>query len=266
VLRKENRLSVSRAVWTGVAWVNGPVFLLLFLPVWAFGGLVKRGVIDRAYNWMGLLVFLASVCIAWLWWSFTVPRWRLWAYRRVTNIPALKAQAVSNGLTWPDGHWFSRTEIKSKAHARLEAELDPPYTIAPADSHDLEYVRDLSRRNMAPYYTALGWQWDPTLFVASWPTTENYAIEAHDRMIGALRLRPEADAIYISDLQIEPASQGRGAGTFALRFAERVARERGLPRLRLRVFTGSAAVRLYERAGFCKVADEPGKQLFERVL
>jgi GNAT superfamily N-acetyltransferase len=140
------------------------------------------------------------------------------------------------------------------------------FTIVPAATDEVSFAQRVSRENMEKYYTALGRHWDPAAIEASWPATENYSIFAPDGVIGVLRLRPDPDAIYISDLQIATGSQGRGAGTFALSFVERLARERGLPKLRLRVFTGSAAVRLYQRNGFRKVADEPGKQLFERVL
>jgi len=266
MLRTRKTLSIARALWTGMAWVNGPVLALIFLPTWTFGHLVDRGVISRDYNWVGLVLMLVSIGVAWLWWSFSVVRWRLWAFERVVNIQALKNEAVSWGLTWPDGHRFGKTEFKTEEQARREAELDPPHTILPAESDTLEYVRDISRENMKPTYDALGLRWDPAMFGASWPTTENYSIFERGVQVGALRLRPESDAIYISDLQIAAESQGRGAGTFALKFVERTARERGLRRIRLRVFTGSAAVRLYERAGFEKIADEPGKQLFERVF
>lgn len=63
---------------------------------------------------------LGIVC-AWTWWSFNVPRWRVWAYRRVDDITALKRTAISVGLIWPAGSWFEKTEIRSRA---LQAELD----------------------------------------------------------------------------------------------------------------------------------------------
>lgn len=138
--------------------------------------------------------------------------------------------------------------------------------MVPANTDELHFAHRVSRENMEKYYTALGRHWDPAIFEASWPATENYSIFARDVAIGVLRLRPDPGAIYISDLQITSGSQGRGAGTFALAFVERVARDRGLSKIRLRAFIGSAAVRLYQRAGFRKVADEPGKQLFEKVL
>jgi GNAT superfamily N-acetyltransferase len=139
-------------------------------------------------------------------------------------------------------------------------------TIVPAGTTELRFAHDVSRENMEKYYTAAGGSWDPAIFQASWPATENYSIFARDIQVGVLRLRADADAIYISDLQIAPGSQGRGAGTSALAFVERIARERGVGRIRLRAFTGSAAIRLYQRAGFRRIADESGKQLFEREL
>jgi hypothetical protein len=62
--------------------------------------------------------------LVWSWWSVMVPKWHLWAYRRVNDIAKLKAVAVAVGLTWPDGHFFERTELKSSEHAAEERELE----------------------------------------------------------------------------------------------------------------------------------------------
>jgi ribosomal protein S18 acetylase RimI-like enzyme len=140
------------------------------------------------------------------------------------------------------------------------------FVIVPAATDELSFAQRVSRENMEKYYTAGGRSWDPAIFQASWPATENFSILSRDVLIGVLRLRCDPDAIYISDLQIESRSQRLGAGTFALRFVERVARERGVARIRLRVFPGNVAARLYQRAGFRKIVDEPEKQLYERVL
>ena len=118
------RISLSRAIWLGLLVVNGPVLLLLCGPLFVFGQLVVGGAISRSYNWAGVLVFVVGFVLAWLWWSVSVPRWRLWSYQRVEDIASLKTRAVRVGLTWPDGHFFARTEIKSRSHARRERELD----------------------------------------------------------------------------------------------------------------------------------------------
>ena len=116
-------MSLSRVIWVGLLVVNGPV-LLLCGPLFLFGQLVGSVTISRSYNWLGLLVFGVGFALAWLWWSVSVPKWRLWAYQRVEDVAELKARAVGVGLTWPDGHFIERTEIKSRSHARRERELD----------------------------------------------------------------------------------------------------------------------------------------------
>jgi 8-oxo-dGTP diphosphatase len=109
-------LGIGRAVTVGRAVVNGPVFLLLFGP-----GLAAWKFMPGSGPWI-LGAFAAGFVLAWLWWSFSVPRWRVWAYQHVSDISELKQAAVLAGLTWPDGHLFERTEIKSAAiRAREEA-------------------------------------------------------------------------------------------------------------------------------------------------
>jgi hypothetical protein len=68
--------------------------------------------------------FMSGLPVAWAWWSISVPRWRVWAYERVEDIPLLKKRAVQVGLVWPDGHFFERTEFKSAAHAAKEKALE----------------------------------------------------------------------------------------------------------------------------------------------
>ena len=109
----------------GLLVVNGPVFVLLFVPAFVFADLVEKHVISRDYNWVFFVVFLVGFVLAWTWWSLSVPKWRLWAYQRVVDIPRLKSLAVAVGLTWSDNHVFARTEIKSRAHAKRVRELDP---------------------------------------------------------------------------------------------------------------------------------------------
>ena len=118
------KLTTWRAIAIGLAVVNGPVLVFLVGPLLAFAYLRHVALIALALNWVGLPVFLCGFVFAWLWWSVSVPKWRLWAYSRVGDIARLKAQAVAVGLTWPDGHPFGRTEIKSPTHASQERELE----------------------------------------------------------------------------------------------------------------------------------------------
>ena len=79
---------------------------------------------DSAIVAAALLGLALAIAPAWIWWSITVPKWRLWALRYVSNWPMLKRHAIASGLIWPDGSIFARTEIKSAAHAREERALE----------------------------------------------------------------------------------------------------------------------------------------------
>mgnify|MGYP001557144859 CR=1 FL=1 len=121
------QLTIRKAIWIGLAWVNAPVFPIMFgipcLVMWQMGETDKALELQQ-FLFFVLLVIVTSFCAAWAWWAVMVPKWRLWAYNRVDDIPELKRQAVGAGLTWPDGHIFSKTEIKSEEHKRKENELE----------------------------------------------------------------------------------------------------------------------------------------------
>lgn len=102
--------AVNRGMWS----VNGPVMALILsaaiLPILLA---TLLGPLSATPLGITLLVTcgIGTWCLAWLWWSISVPRWRLWAYTRVEDLDALHQAAVSAGLLWPEGHFFERTEI-----------------------------------------------------------------------------------------------------------------------------------------------------------
>lgn len=98
-------ISVKQAVTVGQIVVNVPVILILFSPL--FFTLKRFGEFDKH----GLLALFCGFLMAWLFWSICVPRWRLWAYKRVNSITELKVAAINAGLIWPPGNVFERTEI-----------------------------------------------------------------------------------------------------------------------------------------------------------
>ena len=113
-MQEKRSTSPAIAICWGVLSVNGPVAVLLAsaslipLIVGAFLG----PYIPLPLNVVLMVVIGAAVwCSAWLYWSISLPRWRLWAYSRVEDIDKLHTMAVSYGLLWRDGHFFERTEI-----------------------------------------------------------------------------------------------------------------------------------------------------------
>ena len=120
-------VSIDDAIRRGNRLVNWPVRLLLAFPalVVVIGRYALRIRSDNERFNIALMI-LFGVCFvsAWLWWSINIPKWRLWAYERVDDIPQLKRRAILANLTWADGSIFSRTEIKSHEHAARERELE----------------------------------------------------------------------------------------------------------------------------------------------
>ncbi len=92
-----------------------------------------------------------------------------------------------------------------------------------------------------------------------------YAAMEGQTLLGCIFCRPETGSLYIGKLAVAPGFQGRGAGRLLLDKAEQLARELGLPELRLETrleLTGNHAA--FARWGFVKTGGyaHPG---FDRI-
>lgn len=134
----------------------------------------------------------------------------------------------------------------------------PAATLRPATFADRVFAERLSHDNMAAYRASRNIAWDPARFEASWASFDNRVIESQGVAVGVLRLYALPDALEIRDLQLLPAHQGRGLGSWAVAQAFQRAVELGKPELRLRVFPENPARRLYDRLGFTTRAELNG--------
>lgn len=108
-------ISVDEAIKKGQLNVNLPVriiqytlFLLCFL-------LIKY---TSTPGWIILTVVILSFVLPWLYWSFAITRWRLWAFKNVNDVYRLERTAVEKKLIWPRGHFFEKTEIRTTEQQR----------------------------------------------------------------------------------------------------------------------------------------------------
>ena len=132
------------------------------------------------------------------------------------------------------------------------------FRLHPATAHDFAFCEHLSRTNMAGYRAARGIAWVPQRFRASWAEFKNLMIRVVDDRVGLLRLLPEGEALGLRDLQVVPSRQDKGIGGWAVRQAQAITRQRGHPRLQLRVYADNPARRLYARLGFTIEAEIDG--------
>jgi hypothetical protein len=100
-------ISAEQAVRRGTLVVNGPVLMLLVVPVLVAALVFKSNVGAFAAFGVGFV-------LAWLWWSLSVPRWRDWALSRGADPERLQTLGVRAGILWPKGWIFEKTELPPK--------------------------------------------------------------------------------------------------------------------------------------------------------
>jgi cation transport ATPase len=96
-------LTARKAVALGHLIVNIPVLVIILgfsLVGWVF------------FPTFWFIFLLVGFVLAWLWWSFAVPRWRRWALRHGAPAEELQTLAVTTGLVWSKGSVFEKTEFK----------------------------------------------------------------------------------------------------------------------------------------------------------
>lgn len=96
-------LSVVKAIIAGWFFVNIPV-LIIILGVLLVGTMIVPNV------WQ--LFLLLGTFLGWMWWSYTIPRWRKWAIGRGAPADKLQKFAAITLLTWHKGSVFEKTETK----------------------------------------------------------------------------------------------------------------------------------------------------------
>ena len=111
------RHSISKAITRGHLWVSAPLFVLLLGPVVFANRMYPKDLQLFA------IAALTGFVLGWTYWSFTIPRWRVWAYEHVDDLDALDSAAVRAGLTWRQGNFFGRTEFKTARLSAREREL-----------------------------------------------------------------------------------------------------------------------------------------------
>lgn len=103
---------VQAVIAKGSMVVNLPIPFIM-LGIWLGG--VAIGALALKSPIAILASFLFGFISGWLWWSYTVPRWRKWALQQPGVSPdELQAAAEVALLVWPKGHFFEKTEFKVK--------------------------------------------------------------------------------------------------------------------------------------------------------
>jgi hypothetical protein len=115
--KQEKVMSVGVAILVGQLVVNLPVLIIIFAI--SSVGIVFTTFLGLTLSFPGWVFPLGTIVsvaigalIGWIWWSFSVPRWRKWALQKGTPEDQLQKWAMITGLVWPKGSIFEKTEFR----------------------------------------------------------------------------------------------------------------------------------------------------------
>ena len=138
--------------------------------------------------------------------------------------------------------------------------MAPSITIRAARPADTEMVRALVRDAYAQWVPVIGRE--PMPMKADYDqAVRDHAIDllyAGDQMVGLIEMILDDDHLYIENIAVAPAFQGRGFGQILMAHAEEVATRGRLPEIRLRTnaaFTRNIAI--YRLLGYGFGREEP---------
>jgi ribosomal protein S18 acetylase RimI-like enzyme len=127
-----------------------------------------------------------------------------------------------------------------------------PYTLRLSQPEDMDFVFALHRLTMRAYVERI-WGWDDAeqraRFADYYPTAERRIVVVDGADVGALTIDYRPDAVFVVNIEILPAFQGRGLGAQILTDIIRRAQDDGVP-IELQVLKINPARRLYQRLGF----------------
>ena len=129
-----------------------------------------------------------------------------------------------------------------------------------ASAQDREFLYELHCSTMRDAIEQV-WGWDDAWQRAHFEERlEKYAVSiivADDQPVGSLWLEQKSGELYIHDLEVMPAQQGKGIGTAVTKMVIEQSARQGLPAV-LSVLTVNPRARaLYERLGFRVTGIEP---------
>ena len=131
-----------------------------------------------------------------------------------------------------------------------------------------EEVVRVMRAAFTPYFRALGREFpddgsaqfaeELERFVAELERGDVYVALDGERIVGAVRTKPQENDLCIHQIAVDPARQGTGVGSWLLQRIDEMARARGLGGLSLETAEMAVAnIRLYQRHGFEIVSRGP---------
>ena len=113
-------VTVNDAIKRGKYLLTYPTLAIVLICIFAPLVLSMNGFCPPWFMIFGLIF---SVVPSWIWWSFMVVKWKVWAFSNVRNVHELKRKAIKENLIWPDESSFAKTEVWNQTEKEKWSEI-----------------------------------------------------------------------------------------------------------------------------------------------
>ena len=103
-------ITVEQAISRGKWLIKYPIFFIFIFLIF-IESVYFKDTINKAVE--TIITVLLGILISWLYWSFAITKWRIWAFTNVRNVHELKIKALKNGLIFKEEGLLEKTEIRN---------------------------------------------------------------------------------------------------------------------------------------------------------
>jgi len=136
-------VSVQQAISKGKWMLFLPMMLIFFGTIIGAVILFSMQLIP---GWCIAIGFVLAFIFMWLYWSFAITKWRIWAFDNVRNVHELKRKAIQNRLIKEDGSFSQKTEIRSEAQKQKLKELEKKFLVEDVYYDDAALPKEIQIR------------------------------------------------------------------------------------------------------------------------
>lgn len=143
---------------------------------------------------------------------------------------------------------------------------DTSFKIRNCKDEDYRFVYNLFKKNMYALFVKNWGGWKRGVFRRDFRRENIKIVNFKNRRIAFYDLEFKDKFSYIRNIQVSSSMQGNGLGTALLNLIETETREKGLKRIRLRVFKDNPARKLYLKLKYKQIKDEGSTVILEKKI
>lgn len=110
------KMKLDSLINQGLWFVYGPAILFVVASGLTANYFIPYVLAAEIVDFTVVVIVFFSICIAWLWWSYRIVKWKIFACSQIAieDRYQLYEKAIEVGLIWPSTSMFTKTELWTK--------------------------------------------------------------------------------------------------------------------------------------------------------